>query len=81
MACHIPRFVEAVGPVIQKIVSSLNAVGSKSKENALASDNLTAALGQVLDKFEDKLPHGEVEGLWALWLDHLPIKEDEDEVC
>jgi hypothetical protein len=45
-----------------------------------ATDNLTAALGHFLDKFESKIPHSDVDNLWTLWLEHLPIKEDEDEV-
>lgn len=68
MSCARPPLTDALAAAIQH-------PKSKKKDKKLATENLTAALGQICEL----QPTAVQPAHWELWLMHLPLVADEEE--
>ena len=76
VASRIPEFSNFAANAAQRLAAVLRT--QKSKKHALATDNAAAALGWIIEKQTAALGAG-INDAVSLWLDHLPLTEDEEE--
>ena len=71
---------DVVTVLIQAINLPIDKNLSKDDKNTkqFAKDNAVTALGKVL-KYQEKILGSDYENLFNIWLNNLPIKQDEDE--
>jgi importin-5 len=75
---RIPEFSTVAAQAVQRLMMTIDQPNARSKNNLMATENAVAALGHVCEKHENAL--GQVAAkYWETWLNHLPLKEDEEE--
>eukprot|EP00921_Rhytidocystis_pertsovi_P008573 GHVQ01014006.1.p1 GENE.GHVQ01014006.1~~GHVQ01014006.1.p1 ORF type:complete len:1142 (-),score=179.18 GHVQ01014006.1:1226-4651(-) len=77
-ASLVPQFEELAMAASVMLLSAYKRPESKSsKDNRMATENVIAAIGDLVNTFGNQLPN-RLE-LLHLWLDNLPFKEDTEE--
>ena len=79
VAARIPEFATVATQAAQRLMMTIEQPNARSKTNLMATENAVAALGHVCEKHEAALGAQIAPKLWEAWLNHLPLKEDEDE--
>merc|ERR1719473_2692677 len=74
MAAKIPAFAQAAPEAAAAVVKAIKDKKAKKKDCRDATDNLVAALGGLCEH-----QAGVDQSLWKLWLDSLPLTNDEGE--
>merc|ERR550514_834329 len=74
MAAKIPAFAQAAPEAALAVVKAIKDKKAKKKDCRDATDNLVAALGGLCEHQASV-----DQSLWKLWLDHLPLTNDEGE--
>lgn len=78
VACNIPQFGDISGTAAAQLYRAMQRADARSKDNIAAHENAVAALGNVCEKFEQRLGN-DAGNYWAAWIKNLPLKQDEDE--
>jgi hypothetical protein len=68
-------FRQHAGPAVTSILAIIQAPDARSEENLSATENAVSALGKVLEFLPDCID----PGMGALYVQNLPIEEDEIE--
>ena len=78
MVEHAPDFVKQYLPqILQRLMALIGAEDARDEENASATDNAVSVLGKILEKFPNQ--GANAASLWPVWLNYLPLKDDEIE--
>ncbi|KAF4751010.1 hypothetical protein FOZ62_026640 [Perkinsus olseni] len=78
VACNIPQFGDIAATAAAQLYRAMQRPDARNKDNIAAHENAVAALGNVCEKFEQRLGN-DAGNYWAAWIKNLPLKQDEDE--
>ncbi|TEB20868.1 hypothetical protein C9890_0013, partial [Perkinsus sp. BL_2016] len=78
VAARIPEFSQFSQMAAQRLAQVVRSPNARTKKNLLATENAAAALGWLVEKQPAALG-GSVADVANVWLESLPLVEDEDE--
>lgn len=73
-----PSYLQACASALPNLFAMINAPGSKSHENVLATENAISAVGKVCH-FMGQSGAFDLDQILSAWVAALPIVEDSDE--